>query len=288
MASAISHAQTGTYQEPNVHAAAMENKVLLNPFESSDAKIPDAKIPDPVSEAQTHKTVQVSGYPLSSPLDQLQQQQVQFFHMGAHFSSQNPASVFPVASYYPMYNTPLHQQQLQYLPSQPYPVYVVPVGQTQTYNSSAQYGSKDTLPVVSGRPPLHPNSMIIPSQVAYKDVTPGPPIPEFISQVYRATPVANSLIHVPYNENKQHNVAVPPMHSQPPVIGVASRETANYSNEHDDDPVRAQIYKSQPPPPTLPSQYQTMTKATTVLLSEALSQLHVDSIKQQAGTSQPQ
>lgn len=277
--SAISHRQTGCYQDPSVHVTALENKVSLNPFESPDIS---------ASEVQTHKTVQVSGYSLSSQLDQQQRQQVQFVPMGTHFVHQNPASVFPVASYYPVCNTPLHQPQLQYLPNQAYPIYLVPVGQSQLYDPSGQYGCKDSLPVVTGRPPLHPNSTLISSQVTYKEATPAPPIPELVSQAYRTTQVANSLVRVAYNDNKQQNVTVPQMHNQPQLIGVAPRETANYGNEHDDDSVRAQIYKSQPPPPMLPSQYQTMTQATTVLLSEALAQLHTDNIKQQVRASQPQ
>lgn len=283
VASAISHRQTGCYQDPTVHVTALENKSSLNPFESPDIT---------ASEVRTHKAVQVSGYPLSSQLDQLQRQQVQFAPMDTHFVHQNPAGAFPTAPYYPVYNTPPHQPQPQpqphYLPNQAYPVYLVSVGQSQIYDSSTQYGCKDSLPVVTGRPPLHPNSTLISSQVTYKEATPAPPIPEFVSQAYRTTPVANSLVHVAYNENKQQNMTVPQMHNQPQLFGVAPRETANYGNEHDDDSVRAQIYKSQPPPPTLPSQYQTMTQATTVLLSEASAQLHMDNIKQQVRASQPQ
>ncbi|KAL9427680.1 hypothetical protein AB3S75_029795 [Citrus x aurantiifolia] len=281
VASAISHRQTGCYQDPTVHVTALENKSSLNPFESPDIT---------ASEVRTHKVVQVSGYPLSSQLDQLQRQQVQFVPMDTHFVHQNPAGAFPTVPYYPVYNTPPHQPQPQphYLPNQAYPVYLVPVGQSQIYDSSTQYGCKDSLPVVTGRPPLHPNSTLISSQVTYKEATPAPPIPEFVSQAYRTTPVANSLVHVAYNENKQQNMTVPQMRNQPQLFGVAPRESANYGNEHDDDSVRAQIYKSQPPPPTLPSQYQTMMQATTVLLSEASAQLHMDNIKQQVRASQPQ
>jgi hypothetical protein len=69
------------------------------------------------------------------------------------------------------------------------------------------------------------------------------------------------------------------LQSQP--LCAASKEIGNCSKQIDNDHVHAQIYKSQPPPPTLPSQYQTMTPATTILLSEAIARLNTDSIKQQ-------
>ncbi|XP_031253285.1 uncharacterized protein LOC116111226 [Pistacia vera] len=273
--SAISYAQTGTYQDHIVPIASMENKVSFNAFESWDTKIRE-----PVSEMPSHKTVQAYAYPLSSQLDQLQGQQMQFVQMGSHYVSQNPTTVVPVASYYPVHNTLSHQQQqLQYLPNQSYPVYVVLAGETPKYESSVQYGSKETLSVVSGRPPLHPNSTLISPQVAYKDVTATPPVPEFVSPVYRTTQVGNAPIHANCNENKQQNVVVSQTHNQPQLIDLASGETANYCDEYDDDPARSQIYKTQPLPPSLPPQYQTM-KASALLLSEALSQLHLDNVNQ--------
>ncbi|KAH7556910.1 hypothetical protein JRO89_XS11G0010300 [Xanthoceras sorbifolium] len=249
--------QTVTDQGPVFPVAAMENNVNLNPTDLSDTKIPDLVPGLPVP-----KTVQYAGYPLSTQLDQLQQQQWQCIQMG------NPMSTLPVTSYYPTYNKLPSHQPLQYLSNQPYPVYVVPVGQAQAYNASPQYCSKETMQVI-GRPPLHPNTSAISPQVAYKEVIAVPPIPGFVSQVYRTTPVANSPVHVPYNnENKQQNGVAPQMHNQTLPIGVTSRETANYSNEHDNDAARAHIYKSQPPPPALPSQYQAMTNATTILMSD--------------------
>ncbi|KAK2652320.1 hypothetical protein Ddye_012176 [Dipteronia dyeriana] len=255
MASPVSYAQTVTYQDPFIPVVAMENKVSLNPIELSDNKTSDLVPPG----LPMHKTVQVAGpgYLLSTQLDQLQQQSLQFVQMS------NPMSVLPVT--YPTHNMMPPHQPIQYLPNQPYPVYAVPVGQAQAYNASPQYCSKETMPVVSGRPPLLPNTPAI----AYKEVAAVPTMPGFVSQAYRTTPVANSPVHMLYNEVKQQNVVVPQMHNQPLPISVTSGETANYSNEHDDEAARSQIYKSQPPPPppTLPSQYQTMTNARTVLLS---------------------
>ncbi|KAJ7971250.1 Phox/Bem1p [Quillaja saponaria] len=72
------------------------------------------------------------------------------------------------------------------------------------------------------------------------------------------------------------------------VITTASRESSEYDNEPDDDLSRVQIYKSQPPPPSLPSSYQTVTNSATNLLSETLAQLHMDNLNQQIGTAQPQ
>lgn len=253
------------YQDPVV-----ENKVSSNA-----ADVLDSKIPDLVQGVPVNKSVHVAGYPLSTQADQFQQPHLQFVQMG------NPGS------YYPSYSTMLHHQPIQYVSNQPYPIYVMPVGQSQGY-IAPQYYSKEATPVVSGRPPLHPNTSINSQQVVYKEVADVPPIPGFVSQVYRTSPIANSPVQVPYNESKQQNVVDLRMHNQSVSGGVTSRENADYSNESDDETARAQIYKSQPPPPSLPSQYQTMTNATTLFLSEALAQMQMDNIKQPIKNSQQQ
>lgn len=272
MGNAISNVQIGTYQDHIVPVVAMENKVSFNPYESWDGKIRE-----PVLDMPSHGTVQASVYTLSAQLDQLQGQQMQFVQLGGHYVPQNPTGVVPVASYYPVHNMLSHPQQLQYLPSQSYPVYFMPAGQAQIYESSVHYGSKEILPVVSGRPPLHPNSMLISSQVAHKDVMATPPVPEFIPPVYRTTQVVNAPIDVNCNENKQQNVVDSQTDSQPQLIDLGSGETANYCDEYNDDPALSQIYKTQPLPPSLLPQYQTM-KASTLPLSEALSQSHLNKV----------
>ncbi|KAF5737731.1 hypothetical protein HS088_TW13G00620 [Tripterygium wilfordii] len=241
-------------QDQGVHVTSMEM---------------ESRVHIPSSGAQMHKIVHASDYPLSSHLDQLQQKHhVQFVPLKTNY----PMSVLPIQSYYPVYN---QQPQLYYLPNQPHPVYLLPVAQPQTYNPSVHCGMAETAPIDPSRSPMHPNVPVIASQVAYKEVNP-------VSGAANTT-----FVHVPYSENMQQVGVVPQIHYQPQPADVANRETANYSNELDDDSLRAQIYKSQPPPPLVPSQFQTMTNATAVLLSEALAQLHTDNIEQQARASQP-
>ena len=80
---------------------------------------------------------------------------------------------------------------------------------------------------------------------------------------------------------------LPPLYNQSQAISNNHKESPKMNNL-DDDLAHVDIYKSQPPPPTLPSHHQTMTKATTILLPEAFAHLHVDNLKQQTETSQPQ
>ncbi|KAJ6290663.1 hypothetical protein OIU78_026412 [Salix suchowensis] len=116
------------------------------------------------------------------------------------------------------------------------------------------------------------------------------PVAELASQVHRTIPRTSSPVTVPHVENQQQGGGPPQMnHQGQPTCAAAPWRLATISKQIDDDPVHAQIYKSQPPPPTLPSQYKTITPATTILLSEAMTQLNKDNIKQQQPrTSQPQ
>ncbi|BAU00910.1 hypothetical protein LR48_Vigan102s003700 [Vigna angularis] len=111
------------------------------------------------------------------------------------------------------------------------------------------------------------------------------------SQNYLTHTETAALVHVPYNENQAPQIDVSPMHhiqSQSQNISITSVESAESGNELDNNLTRDQIYKSQPPPPALPSKHQTVRKATPELLSEALAQLHVDSLKpQHTEISQP-
>ncbi|RVW77468.1 hypothetical protein CK203_053461 [Vitis vinifera] len=164
------------------------------------------------------------------------------------------------------------QQQLQFVPAGAqyithYPTGPVPVSSyypiyhhrpPQPYNFSMQGSLIDSATVASSQPPMHLNATMIPSQVVYKEVTAAPPLPDLATKIHHPTQ----------------------------SIPIASMEAANYS-AFEDDPAQSQIYKSQPPAPILPSQYQTMTNATKALLSEALAQSQADNIKQQIRTPQP-
>ncbi|KAM3760309.1 hypothetical protein ACB098_01G183600 [Castanea mollissima] len=252
--SAISQPQSITCQDPVVQVSSMENNAS------------------------------------SKPLESLQQQQVQFVQVGANYIPHNSTGVLPNTSCYTMYPAqPL--QQFHYQPNQLCPVYFVPVGQMPPHSLPGQCGLVNTV-TAPNQLPLLPNASLIAPQVAYKEAPAAPAKPDLPSQFYRTSlaHVAAPLVPVPvsYNENQQQPVGIPQMHHQPQSIPIPSRESANFNNELDDDPARVQIYKSQPPPPSVPSQYQTMTKATANLLSEALAQLHKDNLKQEIRPLQQQ
>ncbi|KAJ9147318.1 hypothetical protein P3X46_029492 [Hevea brasiliensis] len=253
VATAVSHPQTLTYQDPVASVPATENTNSFTPLESV------SKILDPSTGVETQKVVHVSGFPLSLQFDK---PQVQFVHTPApHYLPQNPPGMMPISSYYLM-SSPVPQQQMYYQTNQPHPIYVVPVG--YPYSFPMQSGLINPATVCSDHPPTHPYPSLNPTQVAYK-VAAASPAPELASQVYRMVPTSSSLVNVPHNENHKQAEGLPQINLQAQSMGTASIETTNYSNELDDDPARSQIYKSQPPPPTLPSRHQTMTKATRVL-----------------------
>ncbi|OMO80291.1 Phox/Bem1p [Corchorus capsularis] len=266
--SAVSNVQTGI-QDQVAPIAAMESKVSSNPYDSG---------------VEMHKPIQASGFPMNL-MDQPQQQK-QLVYEGTHYIPQNMPGVQPVTSYYPVYHQVPQEQHLHFQSNQPYPVYYLPVVPTQSYNIPVQCGMVQASTVGSGQPQTHPNASSIPPQRVLKEVTVLPqPMAELNSQTYQKIP-GHQLVHVPYNETETRLVGSQIQH-QPQAFGPAAGETATCTNKLDDDLARVQIYKSQPPPPTVPSQYQTMTtKAATLILSEAL--VHTDNAKQQFRTSEPQ
>ncbi|KAB5516625.1 hypothetical protein DKX38_027273 [Salix brachista] len=270
-----------TYQDPAGAVTSVESKVsLINPFES-ERKIPN---PYPLIGVEMHNTVPFSGYPVSLQYDQ--PQQLQFAQTAAlQYVPKNTTGIVPLSSYYVM-SSPVPQQQVYYPSNQPQPIYLVPVA--QPYNLPMQNGLMNTATVDSSRPPIHPDSSMYPAQMAYNAAA-SLPVAELASQAHRTIPRTSSPVTVPHVENQQQGGGPPQMNHQGQPTCAASMETGNFSKQIDDDPVHAQIYKSQPPPPTLPSQYKTITPATTILLSEAMTQLNKDNIKQQQPrTSQPQ
>ncbi|XVF71565.1 hypothetical protein PTKIN_Ptkin12aG0048300 [Pterospermum kingtungense] len=278
--SAVSIAQTGICQDLVYPVAAMESKVSSNLFES------DKKTADPSSGIEMHKPVQASGFPVN--LMDLPQQQTQFIHEGTNYVPQNMPGVQPVTSYYPVYHSMPQQQHIHYLPSQPYPLYYLPVTPTQSYNIPVQQGMVQASYISSDQPQTQPNASWIPTQMVLKEAAvlhqPGA---ELTPQQYKNIPAGHSVIRVSHSE-AETMLAGAQIHHPPQPLGVATGETANYASKLDDDPVHVQIYKSQPPPPMLPSQYQTMTKATALNLSEAMVKLHTDNGEQQIRTSEPQ
>ncbi|KAJ8761176.1 hypothetical protein K2173_001232 [Erythroxylum novogranatense] len=295
IAAPVFYAQHGNYQDPIGHNAA---KVSSNPFES------DTKFTAPATGVDMNRLIQVSEFPLPLHFDQPPHQQLvhdqtslpqqvydqttqsQFIHnhplqpqylhtVAPQYLPQSSAGVMPMSPIYLM-NSPgiplQQQQQLYYQANQPQQVYLVPVG--QPYNLPEQSGLINNTTTPSDRPPLHPTTILNTAHMLYKVSTPST-VPEVASQVYRTVEMGSAFANVPQSENHEQ-AGLPQISNQLQSIRIASVENSPSSDELNDDPARTQIYKSQPPAPMLPSHYQTMGKATTVLLSEASAKLHAE------------
>ncbi|XP_010269543.1 PREDICTED: leucine-rich repeat extensin-like protein 5 [Nelumbo nucifera] len=294
IANAMSRPKPVFYQEPPVQSR--DNRISPNPPVD-----PKSNFSDPSYRIQMQQ-VQDSGYALPSQLDQHQQQQQQqsqqqqFIHAGTHYIHHPATGPVPISSFYPMYPPPHPQQHHQQL-DQHYPMYFLPVRQTQHYGLPVQSNLADSPAIPASRPPPPPSPAIIPTPAAYKEpaapvypTRPVPPLkPELAASMYRtaAAPAPPPLIHIPSDQHQQQYVGYHQMHHPSQSIAVAAAGTGNYAYEFA-DPAHAQIYYTQPTGATLPPQYQTITSATGVVVSESSAQLPTESSKQQQiRTSQP-
>ncbi|XP_009765044.1 protein PAL OF QUIRKY [Nicotiana tabacum] len=237
---------------------------------------------------QTPKMVQVSGYQLPQTLDGKQPQQgLQYVHGGACYVPHYPSGPLPVSSCYPFYQLPMQQpQQNPYPLNQQYPIYLVPVQPMQSQSMPVQPNINHTAVIGPNRPPLHPQSVMNPPSIVYKEVMTAQSVPELGSKVYTTVPAATPPINA-LSQTQQHYTSPPePQLGSQPILN-ASVPAANEANEIEDDLAYSQIYKSQPPPPSFISQCQTITKGAAVLLSESSMQLHSNNMMNQA-PSHPQ
>lgn len=246
------------------------SRVVSNPLDL------ESTVCYPPAGISVQQTAQVSGYPRAPQMHpqqpQQQHQQMQFVPAGAHYISPYPPPVVtPVSSYYPIYHPPLQQQQPQQFSNQsnsnqPYPFYILPVGQAQAYNVPIRGNLIGATPVASSQLQVIPNASMAPSSVGHKEVAEASPqMPVLLSNVCREAPEANLHAHVPSDRSQQLYVfssQMPhPSRSASPIPVI----TGNYSNDFDDDPALSQIYKSQPPVPI-----QQQTKSGKDSLSESL------------------
>ncbi|KAK4711965.1 hypothetical protein R3W88_006478 [Solanum pinnatisectum] len=271
--------KVGIHQEPLIQVMSSMASHSLFEAEGSNAN---------PSLIQTPKMVQVSGYPLPQTLDGKQPQPgMQYVHGGACYVPHYPSGPLPVSSCYPFYQVPMQQpQQTPYPLNQQYPIYLVPVQQMQSHSMSVLPNINHASVMASNRPPLHPQSVINPPSVAYKEVMAAQSVPESGPKGYTTVPTASLPISAPPQTQQQYTVLPEPqLISQP--VSTASVPAANDANEFDDDLAYNQIYKSQPPPPSFISQCQTITKGAAVLLSESSMQMHSNNVMNQA-PSHPQ
>ncbi|GAB4832335.1 hypothetical protein Ancab_006350 [Ancistrocladus abbreviatus] len=247
---------------------------------------------DSSSKTDLLKKVQVLGYPFSQPIDQLQHQstpppllpsqaQFHYVHPVAPHMLYSYPNVAPTTSYTTVYQPCLQQQQQQqqqghYQLNKPCPVYLVPVGTAATYDISMPGHLAGSSSVVPTHAPFHTKAVMVTSSLVYDGLKPAPSAPEHASKFYMPATVATQPSNVPSDEH-QHQFVTFPMTNQtsPPIISAVAAENASCIGEHE-DPVHAQIYKSQPPPPVMLSQFHPVANTAETVLSENLTQLHLD------------
>lgn len=223
---------------------------------------------------------------MTPQFDQQQLQQPQFVHASTHYITHPATGQVPMTSYYPVYATPSQQQLHHQFMDQQYPVYVMsPGAQAQQY-MSVQSNMADTSLMTSSRP-LTPNPGMVAASTAYKDAI--PPMypmktnttakPEMAANLYRTTMTSpQQLVQVPSNQFQQQYVGFSQMHHPSQSLAAASSGTVNYGLEYTNSPNDQVYYTHQAAP--LPPQYQTMTAAAAVALSDASKQLPTDSLQQ--------
>jgi len=295
-------------QDPVFQIPSGTTRVPSNPVD------PKVNVSDPNTRVQMQSHVQDSGYVLQHQFDQQQQhlqqtqqqqqhlqqtqqqqqhlqqqqqqQQQQFMH-GTHYIHHSPTGALPLSAYYPVYPSQQQHHHPQHNPlEQQYPVYYMPPRQAQAYSLSVQQSNinEAATGVPSSRPQTPPNPAMVPP-AAYNPIRNAPGKHEMSAGVYRtATTGAPQLVQVPSTHHQQQYVGYSQMHHPSQSMAPTSAATAQqYAYEYA-DPAHAQIYYTQPMAPTMPSQYQTMTAASGVMLPEASAQLPTDNIKQQMRT----
>ncbi|KAL8135004.1 uncharacterized protein LOC141710993 [Apium graveolens] len=205
---------------------------------------PNSITSDPNSQVQVQ---QVPAHVYMQP-----QQQQQFLHPGTHYLQQTTTGQVQVPSYYPVYAPPTQPQYHQQVDQQ-YSMYVMPVQQTQQYNMTIQ--------------PNVPDSNVVPDS-------------NYPQNASVATPSAAkpTLVQVQPNQYQQQFVSV----SQMPYASQSPAPTINYAYEYA-QPTHEQVFYTQNPGSQLPPppQYQTMTPATAMYLSQASAQQSADNANQQ-------
>ncbi|KAK4409582.1 hypothetical protein Sango_0031200 [Sesamum angolense] len=271
VASDCSIASAGSLSKHTIYQDA--NQILVN----RESRVPTPVIDQKMINTQ-EPTSQISADSLSiPPLNQNQQ----FIHPtpSPHYIQHPPAAV-PMSSYYPIYLHPQTQQSVQHQADPQYPMYLLPpLNQTQPcYDASV---------VASSRPLTPPPNNMVP----YKETvsTLYPTKPEMAANMYQTAGAGPTplLVQVPTHQFQQQFVGlsqIPPT-PQSGAVSAASAVVPNYGYEYTHH-MQDQVYYAQhlaasaaPPPPP---QYQTMTPAAAVMLSQAQTQLTADSAAQQS------
>ncbi|KDP35167.1 hypothetical protein JCGZ_10701 [Jatropha curcas] len=264
VASDTSIASANSFTKPTHH----QEQAQVGLGENRSAISPDTRldISVPITSQIQIQQAQNASY---TSLAQFDQQQHLVHNPNSHFIPQAATTPLPMSSYYPVYAPPPpqpidHQQQ--------YPVYIMPISQTQPYMSmqSNIIGTATTSATVTSNriaasaahPPLYPTKAAV-ATVAK---------PEMAAGVYR-TAVTSTPPLVPA---QQQYVGYAPSQS----IAVAANYGFEYGKATADQMYYNQIQAA--------SQYQTMNPAAAVALADASNQLPITSnTMHPIGTSQP-
>ena len=154
------------------------------------------------------------------------------------------------------------------------------VGQPQNLYERPMQSTLATAPSVAPNlPQVSTNPVMVAAPMTYEGYKPPASAPEYATKVYITPAVAAQPVSVTSDDHHHQVVAFPTTSQAAQAVATAPPlESANFIGEYE-DPLHAQIYKTQPPAPALSSQLQMPTNAATVVLSETLAQLHVDNAK---------
>lgn len=247
----------GSLAAPQKIGVSQEPLIQVGPEESSETPLSD-----PSFDMTGQKPVQVLRYPSPQLLDGVKQQHDAPLIQGGMQYMPQYAGPVPVSPYYPLYQMPMHPQHISCQPNQPYPIYLVPMRPPQYQNVPVPCSSIDANTISpSSRPPLHPQTAVIPQPMGHKEVF-GAQMAESATKVYCSIPATTQLVNLPSNQGQlvvgppEHQIATEPVK---PISVVSAIE----GSEFDEEIAYNQIYKSQPSAPILTSHYQTMAKGTT-------------------------
>ncbi|XP_073065349.1 protein PAL OF QUIRKY-like [Primulina eburnea] len=259
--SAAPPSKTGIYQESLVQI----------PIEAPSFHIePESTFLDHSCNLPTSEPVKVLGYPTSQQPDGKQlQHESQDIQGNLHYIPQYVANPMSISQYYPVYQMPSYHQHVPCPTNLPYPIHLVPIRSTQHLHTSMQcYFIDANNPSSLNRPPLHPQTAAVAPPVTHKEISGAQPVTESTTKSYKNVLDDTLLVSIPSSSDQ---LVVVPNETQIPSepVPTTSVPSSMPGDDFDEDIAYNPIYKTQPTPPVLPSQYQTLKMGTTLLLSES-------------------
>ncbi|KAL2482371.1 Octicosapeptide/Phox/Bem1p family protein [Forsythia ovata] len=288
IASAPSLSKHHTIYQDATQLASLENRVPA-PVTDHNNTNQDPSSQFPVQQLPDSMSIPTLQLPDSMSIPTLHQNQQQFIHHGTHYIPHPAANPPPLSSYYPMY-LPQTQQPLQ--TDQQYPMYFLPVTQSQPYNLSGVAPSNiaDSTIVASTLPLTPPLNPMAPSGATYSENIPSThpttaattiSKPDMGSNIYRTTATGGPmLVQVPSHQFHQQYIGLSQIPTPLQSTVTASAATGNYGSEYS-HPKNDQVYYAQHP---APPQYHTKTPATAVMLSQVSTQVPTDNSANQIRT----